>query len=142
MDAKLTHDTETFGKMDPYCIFETRMQRIRTKVCQGAGKTPNWNGELIEVDVKYIGDDLHISVWDEDPGKDDLIAEATIKLSAMCTGGGMDEWYLLQYKGKNAGHIHLRTNWHPDGRQLEVIVPGMAKPVLITTDGQLAQRQV
>jgi hypothetical protein len=33
MDAKLTRDTETFGKMDPYCILETRMQRVRTKVC-------------------------------------------------------------------------------------------------------------
>jgi Ca2+-dependent lipid-binding protein len=93
---------------------------------------------LVTVDVKYIGDDLHISVWDEDPGKDDLIAEATIKLSGMCTNGGIDEWYLLQHKGRDAGHLHLRTIWHPDGRPLEVIVPGLAKPVLITTEGHPA----
>ena len=30
LEARLTRDTEMFGKMDPYVIIETRMQRIRT----------------------------------------------------------------------------------------------------------------
>jgi len=32
-EARLTHDTEVFGKMDPYCVFEMREQRVRTRVC-------------------------------------------------------------------------------------------------------------
>lgn len=31
VQAKLTRDTETFGKMDPYVIISTRQQRVRTK---------------------------------------------------------------------------------------------------------------
>ena len=31
LEARLTHDTEVMGKMDPYVIVETRMQRFRTK---------------------------------------------------------------------------------------------------------------
>ena len=71
---------------------------------------------MITVDVKYIGDDLNLSVWDEDVGKDDIVAEATIKLSSMTMNGGIDEWYVLQYKGKDGGHIHLKTVWKPDGK--------------------------
>lgn len=75
-EARLSRDTETFGKMDPYCIFETRQQRVRTKMLANAGKTPNWMGEVVTIDVKYIGDDINLSVWDDDPGKDDLIGSA------------------------------------------------------------------
>ena len=31
IEAKLTRDTEMFGKMDPYVVINTRQQRIRTK---------------------------------------------------------------------------------------------------------------
>jgi Ca2+-dependent lipid-binding protein len=31
IEARLKHDTEIFGKMDPYVVCTTRMQRIRTK---------------------------------------------------------------------------------------------------------------
>ena len=58
LEARLTRDTEAFGKMDPYVVCNTRMQRIRTKTCQEAGKNPVWNNEKIDVEVKYIGDDL------------------------------------------------------------------------------------
>ena len=97
------------------------------------GSVLSWNGELVEFNLNYIGDDLHISVWKKDVGKYDLVAEAIIKLSGICLNGGIDEWYLLQHKGRDAGYHHLKTIWHPYGRQLEVIVPGLAKPVLITT---------
>ena len=31
IEAKLEHDTEIIGKMDPYVVCKTRMQRIKTK---------------------------------------------------------------------------------------------------------------
>ena len=43
VEAQLTRNTEFFSKMDPYVVIETRMQKIRTKVMQGAGKKPVWN---------------------------------------------------------------------------------------------------
>jgi hypothetical protein len=30
IEARLERDTATFGKMDPYILIETRMQRVRT----------------------------------------------------------------------------------------------------------------
>lgn len=58
VEAKLTRDTETFGKMDPYIIINTRQQRVRTKTAMNQGKTPKWPGEYMDIDVKYIGDDM------------------------------------------------------------------------------------
>ena len=38
--AKLSRDTETFGKMDPYTVITLNGQKYKTKVLDGAGKTP------------------------------------------------------------------------------------------------------
>ena len=43
VEAKLTRDTEFFGKMDPFCIIEYRQERHKTQVKQNAGKTPKWD---------------------------------------------------------------------------------------------------
>jgi hypothetical protein len=50
--------------MDVYCLFNTRMQRVRTKTIRSGGKEPHWQGEEFTVDVKYIGDDMNIQVLD------------------------------------------------------------------------------
>ena len=81
-------------------------------VLQGAGKTPVWN-QTFNIDVKYIGDDLNVAVYDEDVTSSDLVGQAQIKLSALCVNGGLDEWFGIQYKGKQSGSIHLRGQWHP-----------------------------
>jgi len=60
IEAKLKRDTETFGKMDPYIIINTRQQRVRTKTHNNAGKTPKWPGEFMDIDVKYVGDDMFV----------------------------------------------------------------------------------
>ena len=116
IEAKLTRDTEMFSKMDPYCKLQTRDQTFKTKVLQGAGKLPKWN-ETIDIDVKYVGDDLNIEVLDEDVTTSDLVGSTNIKLSGLCMNGGMDEWYDIQYKGKKSGAIHLKGDWKPAGQQ-------------------------
>ena len=72
IEARLTRDTETFSKMDPYCVIETRQQKHRTRTLQGAGKTPKWD-QAFDVDVKYIGDDMTIKVLDEDVTSSDTV---------------------------------------------------------------------
>jgi len=80
--------------MDPYCVVETRMQKVRTNTLQGAGKKPKWN-QIFDIDVKYIGDDLNLTVYDEDVTDSDVVGKAIIKLSALCVNGGLDEWFEL-----------------------------------------------
>jgi Ca2+-dependent lipid-binding protein len=63
--AKLTRDTETFSKMDPFVELKLREQTLRTKVLKSAGKTPVWN-ETFDLDIRYVGDDLQLDVMDED----------------------------------------------------------------------------
>ena len=90
--------------MDPYVVVETRQQRFRTNTKQGAGKTPVWNQvsqkkvlitdyQFFDIDVKYIGDDMTLTVFDEDVGADDKVGGNTIKLSSLCVNGGLDEWF-------------------------------------------------
>ena len=119
LEARLERDTSTFSKMDVYAFVESRMQRIRPETIKSGGKEPAWPDEQLVIDVKYVGDDMRMALMDENWGDDDTIGEATIKLSALCCGGGLDEWYALQYKGKPAGHVHMSSNWEPDGAELE-----------------------
>jgi Ca2+-dependent lipid-binding protein len=113
-EARLTRDTETFSKMDPYCVFQLREHIVRTKTITNAGKTPKWN-ETFSIDVKYIGDDFTITVKDEDIGSDDIVGIGQGKISAMCVPGGIDEWYVVSHKGKNAGQVRIRSAWAPIG---------------------------
>jgi Ca2+-dependent lipid-binding protein len=73
IEAKLERDTEAIGKMDPYCVINMRMQRFRTKTAMDEGKNPTWDNEKFDLDVKYIGDDMHLEVFDEDPCDSDLV---------------------------------------------------------------------
>ena len=52
--AKLTRDTEWVGKMDPYVTLEVMGQKIETEHLDGAGKTPEWNHEMEEIQVKDL----------------------------------------------------------------------------------------
>jgi hypothetical protein len=38
LEAKLTHDTETFGKMDPFVWIKYREQEWKSAVCKSGGK--------------------------------------------------------------------------------------------------------
>jgi Ca2+-dependent lipid-binding protein len=100
--------------MDPYIKISTRQQQFKTKTKNSAGKTPVWN-ETFNIDVKYVGDDITMQVYDEDVGSDDIIGEIQFKLAALCIGNGMDEWFAIAYRGKAAGQIHLKSVWKAGG---------------------------
>ena len=112
-EAHLTHDTEVFGKMDPYCKMQCREQEWRSGTDTNGGKKPKWINERFDIDVHYLGDDLHFHLWDDDVGKDESIGQGSTKLAALVLDGGINEWFDIQYKGKPAGKIHLQTEWHP-----------------------------
>ena len=44
IEAKLTRDTDTFGKMDPFAVLNYMGIPVgTTSVLDGGGKTPKWN---------------------------------------------------------------------------------------------------
>ena len=104
-----------------------------------AGKEPVWPDEMAKIDVKYIGDDMHLAVMDEEVGADDTVGSATIKLSALCHDG-IDEWFRLDFDGQHAGDIHLKSKWTPKGETLkELPKPEEAqRPELYYTNGTVA----
>jgi hypothetical protein len=60
--------------------------------------TPAWADEVIEVDVKYIGDDIHFAVMDENVMSDESIGSCVVKISSFIgTEGKMDDWWEIQY---------------------------------------------
>jgi len=58
--------------MDPFCIVEYRQQRFKTATKNNAGKTPKWD-QTYDIDIKYIGDDMYIKVFDEDLTDNDAV---------------------------------------------------------------------
>ena len=86
--------------------------------------------------MKYVGDDITIQVFDEDVGSDDIIGDVTFKLSALCIGNGMDEWFAIAHRGKAAGQIHLKSVWKAGagggnkagGAAAQQMQPGMMPP--------------
>ena len=72
-----------------------------------------WN-EQIRMEVLDPSEELGIQVFDEEKLRaNDLVCEGTIDLASLCVSDPVDEWFNLQYKGKNSGKIHLKTKFIP-----------------------------
>jgi len=73
-EAYLRRDTEMFGKMDPFVIFDVNGEIVRSKTCMNAGKYPKWNQKIV---FRCSNNDMiKFQVMDEEfNGKDDLIGE-------------------------------------------------------------------
>ena len=69
--------------MDPYVVIESRQQKLKTRVLQGAGKKPKWN-QTFDIDVKYIGDDISFIVYDEDVTSSDEVRRKENHLNMSC----------------------------------------------------------
>ena len=109
LEAKLTHDTEFFGKMDPYCIVLIGSEKVRGKTCHRGGKHPTWQ-DVITVHRKGEPT-LYIEFMDEDVGKDDIIGVSQINLDEIPSKS--TNWYPVYYKQKHAGEVHLELVWTP-----------------------------
>ena len=96
IEAKLTRDTETFSKMDPYCKLSTGEQKFRTETKDGAGKTPVFE-ETFTFELNDLAADMKVEVHEADPINDDEVGQVDILLQELCLDGGIDQWYTIQY---------------------------------------------
>ena len=87
---------------------------------------------------------MHLMVMDENVTDSDTVGEATIKLSSLCIDDGLDEWFEIQYKGKEAGHIRLKSKWTSTGDALEEkqAVANAQRPPIMYASGAIAPQPV
>ena len=75
ISAKLTHNTESVGSMDPYVIVEYNDQKCKSSVAKSAGKYPNWS-DTFTFRVSGNNNLIKVVVWDKDSmSADDMVGE-------------------------------------------------------------------
>ena len=112
--CRLNHDTELFGKMDPYCLLQTGDQKAMTSVKMDAGKVCQWN----ETFTFYVKEDdsVKFQVWDEDPCTDDLVGESFLNVSSSYVDKQSFS-FALTYADKGAGELDLELQFFPQEKK-------------------------
>lgn len=103
-NAKLTHDTETFGRMDPFVKITIGSQSMQTKTHNSGGKTPRWE-ETLKFKLQGNEEELKLAVFDEDMTKNDLVGDTIYFLDEIKSRGKYSEAVKIAYKGKEAGVV-------------------------------------
>lgn len=103
--ARLYRDLDAFGKMDPYVTISCGGTKVKGKTHSGGGKNPSWSDTL---SIKTTDDTMTLTVWDEDPGKDDFVGSTAIDISKIqYSGGVLKDWISIYHKGKEAGQVYV-----------------------------------
>ena len=111
VEAQLDRSTEMWGKQDPFAELSIRLQKFKTKTHTDGAKAPVWN-ETTTMDVLDPSEVMKVKVFDEDMTSSDLICEGDIDLAGLCQNNmSVDDWFPLQFNGKQSGKIHLRTKY-------------------------------
>ena len=110
IEANLSHSTNWFGKMNPYCVFLLDNNHINSQVCENGGRNPHWS-DTITIQTQNKSN-LLMEVKDKGVlASDDSIGFCLIDLNEIESQGQVSKWYPLYYKKKHAGDILLRTDF-------------------------------
>mmetsp|Transcript_7298 Transcript_7298/g.13167 ORF Transcript_7298/g.13167 Transcript_7298/m.13167 type:complete len:311 (-) Transcript_7298:594-1526(-) len=139
VEARNMPDKDVFGKQDPYCVLRishgTEVKRTRTM--KNAGKHARWMQNLaFTVTAVSVQDlKLYVEVYDEDPGKDDLVGRCEVSLAHLANAGAQaqERSYSLQSNsGRYAGDIVLDITFQPAAKAPKVGAypgqPGYGQP--------------
>lgn len=80
LDANLSRNTESLGKMDPYVICKINEVQKKTKAHNEGGKKPKWNEKLVFPFVEKVPSLVFLEIFDKDIASDDLIGSGIISI--------------------------------------------------------------
>ena len=63
-----------------------------------------------------------MQVLDQNVTSDDLVGDTKIKLDQLAIDGGLDEWFVIRFKGKKVGNVRLKVKWFPTGLKPKIEV--------------------
>ncbi|GAB4841131.1 hypothetical protein Ancab_021875 [Ancistrocladus abbreviatus] len=91
MEARGLHDTDIFGKMDPYVVIRYKGQERKSSVARGQGGSPTWNEKFIfRAEYPGSGGDykLILRIMDKDTfSADDFLGQVTIYVKDLLATG-------------------------------------------------------
>lgn len=125
IEAKLTRDTETFGKMDPFAevYYDISKSKFKTKTINDGGKNVKWN-ETFKIPLKSDSDGtLKLGVYDEDVGSADLVGEVSLTMSSLFSSFESQpsrRTLTLLYKDKKAGELTIDVKHEPPVEEPEL----------------------
>lgn len=119
--AKLTHDTEFFGQMDPYVVLKYGDDvKHKSSVHKSGGDEPDWKGEAFKFDInKPLDVPIKITVMDSDYLWDNHVGDCELDMNKYASQHQFKDWIDLVYKGKSAGRIMIHTIWREHGWEKE-----------------------
>jgi hypothetical protein len=110
IEARLAHDSEWIGKMDPYCTVIVGDKRIKGEVCKDGGVNPKWNDSIA------IPFGLQPTCVVELRDKNTILPDATIgafvvNLDEVAVAGQVSKWYPVFHNNKPAGEILVESTY-------------------------------
>ena len=115
--ADLTHDTEFFGKMDPFCVMKFKGKQYKTETHEDGGKNPVWN-QTFNLYVADASDPILFNVQEEDVIYNDDVGDLKMTVSQLIGSDnkGKSDWYQIVRKGKkSSGKIQITTVFKSTG---------------------------
>ncbi|KAJ3689293.1 hypothetical protein LUZ61_018457 [Rhynchospora tenuis] len=89
VSAKKLHNSEFFGKMDPYAILKCRSHEQKSSIATDAGSEPEWNESFVFT-VTDDTTELFVKLMDKDNfTADDFLGEARISLAPVYQEGSI-----------------------------------------------------
>ena len=117
ISAKLTYDTQYFGKMDCYCKLTVGGETFKTNSAHDQGKTPNWQ-ESFSFNINQGESLLEVQIFDKDhASSDDYVGTAHIDLRDIFQRGNVSQNFPVSRENKEAGHVFIVLEFHPSGGQ-------------------------
>ena len=85
----------------------------KTEIHKDIGKYPVWN-HTFEVPITVADNELEFTVKDDDVLTSDIIGSVEINPHALCVNNDVKDWFVIRYKGEEAGRLELETKFTPN----------------------------
>ena len=100
--------------MDPYVIFRTPTAEWKSKTCKDGGKLPKWDNAIWGPKPSSFGEEMTLSVFDEDALKNVFVGSGTVPMSTFLAGHILETWVEIFRGGnKSCGKVRLRSCYTP-----------------------------